>query len=155
MFLFFFTNFIVNFGANTTTYVMAAETYPVELRGTCHGLSAFSGKVGALIATIVFGYLTAPQIFYVCCGTNLAGFIMTVLFSADMTGVSLDEHAAQLELWLEGRPEEYKGVLNKPEHLSNFEIWTGMHGEYDPDWINKLLKKDNPDEESSGDEVNA
>jgi hypothetical protein len=27
----------VNFGPNVTTYVMAAETYPTELRGTLHG----------------------------------------------------------------------------------------------------------------------
>ena len=37
MFLYFFSSFVVNFGPNVTTYVMAAETYPTELRGTCHG----------------------------------------------------------------------------------------------------------------------
>jgi MFS family permease len=48
-------SFTGNFGANVTTYVMAAESYPTELRSTCHGLSAFAGKTGALLATIVFG----------------------------------------------------------------------------------------------------
>ncbi len=37
MFLYFFSSFVVNFGPNVTSYVMAAETYPTELRGTCHG----------------------------------------------------------------------------------------------------------------------
>jgi hypothetical protein len=41
-----------NFGGNVTTYVVAAESYPTELRSTCHGLSAFAGKVVALLATI-------------------------------------------------------------------------------------------------------
>ncbi len=42
--LFFLANFAGQFGANSTTYVMAAETYPTELRSTCHGISAFSGR---------------------------------------------------------------------------------------------------------------
>ena len=37
MFLYFFSSYCVNFGPNVTTYVMAAETYPTELRGTLHG----------------------------------------------------------------------------------------------------------------------
>ena len=37
MFLFFLSSFAVNFGPNVTSYVMAAETYPTELRATCHG----------------------------------------------------------------------------------------------------------------------
>jgi hypothetical protein len=50
MFLYFFSSFVVNFGPNVTTYVMAAETYPTELRGTCHGskytcLSSFFFKL--------------------------------------------------------------------------------------------------------------
>ena len=35
--LYFFSSYCVNFGPNVTTYVMAAETYPTELRGTLHG----------------------------------------------------------------------------------------------------------------------
>ncbi len=41
MFLYFASSFFGNFGVNVTTYVVAAETYPTELRATCHGLSAF------------------------------------------------------------------------------------------------------------------
>jgi len=37
MALYFLSSFFGNFGANSTTYIMAAETYPTELRGTCHG----------------------------------------------------------------------------------------------------------------------
>jgi hypothetical protein len=43
MFLYFASSFFGNFGVNVTTYVVAAETYPTELRATCHGLSAFLG----------------------------------------------------------------------------------------------------------------
>ena len=40
LFLFFMSSFVTNW-MNVTTYVCAAETYPTELRATCHGISAF------------------------------------------------------------------------------------------------------------------
>ena len=75
IFLFFATSFIGQ-GVNVTTYVIAAEMYPTELRGTFHGLSAFLGKLGALFATIIFGYLTTEQIFWVCGGCAIAGICL-------------------------------------------------------------------------------
>lgn len=119
---------------------MAAETYPTELRGTCHGLSAFSGKAGALIATIVFGKISTVEIFWICGAVSAIGLVFTFLFSVDLTRVSLAEHDAQLELFLEGRPEAYKGKLNAPEHLSFWERATGRHGEFDPKWARKLVQ---------------
>lgn len=140
--LYFASNYFGNFGANVTTYVMAAESYPTELRGTCHGLSAFCGKFGALIATVSFGLISTASIFWVCGFVSIAGLVLTFAFSVDLTRVSLAEHDAQLELFLEGRPEAYKGKLNAKEHLSNFELWTGLHGEYQPDWAAKLVRQD-------------
>jgi nitrate/nitrite transporter NarK len=78
---------------------MAAETYPTELRATCHGISAFLGKCGALVATIVFAYLEADQIFFTCAATSVVGLFLTALFSVDLTRVPLAEHDAQLELF--------------------------------------------------------
>lgn len=140
--LYFLVSFFGQFGANITTYVMAAETYPTEVRATCHGLSAFMGKAGALVATIVFNNKSTKEIFYICAGASVAGFLITLLFSVDMTCLSLAEHDAQLELYLEGRLEDYKGPLNAPRHLSMFELMLGLHGEYDPDWAEKLILKD-------------
>jgi hypothetical protein len=136
--LFFMTSFFGQF-VNTTTFVMAAETYPSELRGTLHGLSAFLGKMGALAATILFGKLDAATIFLTCGIVGIVGAILTVIFSPDLTQVSLSEHDAQFELFLEGRVNEYKGKLNKPEHLSLIERMMGWHGEYDPEWAKKFV----------------
>jgi len=136
--LFFLSSVLGQF-VNVTTYVMAAETYPAELRGTLHGLSAFLGKSGALVATVVFGTVQTEHIFLICGITGLFGAALTYMFSIDMTHVSLSEHDAQLELYLEGRVDEYKGLLNKPCHLSNFQRLTGLHGEYDPDWARKFV----------------
>jgi hypothetical protein len=42
--LFYAASFFGQFGTNVTTYVMAAESYPAEVRSTLHGISAFSGE---------------------------------------------------------------------------------------------------------------
>ena len=142
MFIYFLTSFFGTFGANTTTYVMAAETFPTEVRSTCHGLSAFCGKGGALAATAVFGSLHTTTIFWVTAGACFIAFFFTLLFSCDLSKVPLGELDAQLELFLEGRPEKYQGVLNKREHLTNFEIWTGRHGEFVEGWAEKLVEEE-------------
>jgi MFS family permease len=141
MFLYFASSFFGNFGVNVTTYVVAAETYPTELRATCHGLSAFLGKLGALLATILFDSMSTAEIFWACGTVSILGLIVTFIFTVDLTHVSLAELEAQLELFLEGKLARYTGKLNAPQHLSNFEIWTGRHGEYDPLWASKLLGK--------------
>ena len=142
MVLYFAISFFGQFGVNVTTYVVAAETYPTELRATCHGISSFMGKAGALFATVIFASINTTQIFWTCGSVSVIGLITTFLFTVDLTRVSLAEHDAQLELFLEGRLEVYKGRLNDPRHLSNFEIWTGRHGEYDPLWATKLATKE-------------
>ena len=140
--LFIVNSFLGQFGPNVTIYVMAAERYPTELRSTCNGLSAFVGKCGALVGTVLFGYITTDQMFYVTGLSFFMGFVFTWLFSSDLTHVPLAEHDAQLEVFLEGTPEKYKGKLNKKEHLSRFEVWMGLHGEYDPNWARTFVKMD-------------
>ncbi|KAJ9700683.1 hypothetical protein PVL29_006145 [Vitis rotundifolia] len=54
-----FTFFFANFGPNATTFVVPAEIFPARLRSTCHGISAASGKAGAIIGA--FGFLYASQ----------------------------------------------------------------------------------------------
>ena len=101
-------------------------------------MSAFLGKTGALLATITFGKVDTPTIFLICGIVGLIGAVITILFSVDLTHVSLSEHDALLELSLEGRLDDYKEKLNKKKHLSLFERMTGSHGEYDPNWANTL-----------------
>lgn len=46
------------FGPNTTTFVLAAELYPVSMRATGHGLSAAIAKFGAFLGVFAFPWLT-------------------------------------------------------------------------------------------------
>nr|QKX94933.1 phosphate transporter PT4 [Populus x canadensis] len=55
------TFFFANFGPNATTFVVPAEIFPARLRSTCHGISAASGKLGAIVGAFGFLYLSQSQ----------------------------------------------------------------------------------------------
>lgn len=57
VFLYCLTNFFQNFGPNTTTFVIPGEAFPTRYRSTAHGISAASGKLGAIVAQLGFGQL--------------------------------------------------------------------------------------------------
>jgi PHS family inorganic phosphate transporter-like MFS transporter len=46
-------NFFQNFGPNTTTFIVPGEVFPTRYRSTAHGISAASGKVGAIVAQVL------------------------------------------------------------------------------------------------------
>lgn len=46
-----------NFGANATTYIVPAVVFPSQQKGTCHGISAAAGKLGAILGALSFVYL--------------------------------------------------------------------------------------------------
>lgn len=51
--LYCLTNFFQNFGPNTTTFIVPGEIFPTRYRSTAHGITAASGKFGAIIAQIM------------------------------------------------------------------------------------------------------
>ena len=57
VFLYCLTNFFTNFGPNTTTFIVPGEAFPTRYRSTAHGISAASGKLGAIIAQVGFANL--------------------------------------------------------------------------------------------------
>ncbi|PIL29822.1 MFS general substrate transporter [Ganoderma sinense ZZ0214-1] len=57
VFLYCLTNFFQNFGPNTTTFIVPGEAFPTRYRSTAHGISAASGKLGAIVAQVGFGKL--------------------------------------------------------------------------------------------------
>jgi MFS transporter, PHS family, inorganic phosphate transporter len=56
-FLYCLANFFQNFGPNVTTFVIPGEAFPTRYRSTAHGISAASGKLGAVIAQVGFASL--------------------------------------------------------------------------------------------------
>ena len=57
VFLYCLANFFQNFGPNTTTFIVPGEVFPTRYRSTGHGISAASGKLGAVIAQVGFARL--------------------------------------------------------------------------------------------------
>ncbi|KZF21763.1 MFS transporter [Xylona heveae TC161] len=55
--LYVIAQFFFNFGPNATTFIVPGECFPTRYRSTSHGLSAASGKVGAIVAQVVIGPL--------------------------------------------------------------------------------------------------
>jgi PHS family inorganic phosphate transporter-like MFS transporter len=62
------TFFFANFGPNTTTFIIPGEAFPTRYRSTCHGLSAASGKAGAILGVFAFGALKNQQGFPITFG---------------------------------------------------------------------------------------
>ncbi|RSH89771.1 Inorganic phosphate transporter pho84 [Saitozyma podzolica] len=57
VFLYCMANFFQNFGPNTTTFIIPGEVFPTRYRSTGHGISAASGKLGAIISQVGFNRL--------------------------------------------------------------------------------------------------
>jgi len=56
-FLYCLADFFQNFGPNVTTFVIPGEIFPTRYRSTAHGISAASGKLGAIVAQAGFSQL--------------------------------------------------------------------------------------------------
>ncbi|BAM81164.1 probable inorganic phosphate transporter [Cyanidioschyzon merolae strain 10D] len=138
LFCYIMTSLFTQMGPNVTTYIVSAELYPTVIRSTCHGMSSFSGKAGALISTAAFKTKTTNDIrtvFWVNAALCVFGAVFTWVFLPDTTNLSLYEYDLQWELLISGRLNEYGGEGINPKHLSRFERWTGRGKNYQPGWL--------------------
>ena len=63
-FLYFFSSFWNQFGPNCTTWLVAGEVYPTDVRAFFHGISAAFGKAGAAIASAIFEQVSTRDTYY-------------------------------------------------------------------------------------------
>ncbi|KAL6644353.1 hypothetical protein ACP70R_015961 [Stipagrostis hirtigluma subsp. patula] len=106
-----FTFFFANFGPNSTTFIVPAEIFPARLRSTCHGVSAASGKLGAIVGSFGFLYLAQSRdpartehgypagigvrnSLFLLAGCNLLGLLFTFLVP-ESKGKSLEEMSGE------------------------------------------------------------
>ncbi|EWG06632.1 MAG: general substrate transporter [Candidatus Aramenus sulfurataquae] len=87
--------FFIDFGPNTTTFVLPAELYPTKYRTTGHGISAASGKLGAAITTYLFPTLLSTYgikpILEALILLSLIGALITAFFVKEPKLKSLEE----------------------------------------------------------------
>ncbi|CAK5268566.1 unnamed protein product [Mycena citricolor] len=121
VFLYCLTNFFQNFGPNTTTFIIPGEIFPTRYRSTAHGISAASGKLGAIVAQVGFSKLVNIG------GTNkfvkhileiFAFFMLTGIFSTLLLPETKQRTLEELSF------ENQEGFLKAP--TAKIEIQDGV-----------------------------
>ena len=79
--------FALNFGPNVATFVLPAVAFPPQVRSTFHGLSAGSGKVGAVVGTFIYAPLAdaygVATVMWIQCALCLVGVVLSIYCIAD------------------------------------------------------------------------
>ncbi|KAF5382059.1 hypothetical protein D9615_004255 [Tricholomella constricta] len=116
--LYCFANFFQNFGPNTTTFVIPGEVFPTRYRSTAHGISAASGKLGAIVAQVGFAQLKDIG------GTNkfvkhileiFAFFMLTGIFSTLLLPETKDKTLEELSNEDQDFDKGIGGTVKEPE----------------------------------------
>lgn len=131
-FLYFFSSFWNQFGPNCSTWLVAGEVFPTDVRGFFHGISAAVGKVGAIAATQIFSRVSTRSTFYASAAAGAIGAIFTVIFLPDTTGLDLLEVDRYNMYLVSGQAQHYHGEAVNPKYLSLFERWRGYGKAYNP-----------------------
>lgn len=129
--LYFLSSFFNQFGPNCTSFLVAGEVFPTDVRAFFHGISAAAGKLGAIMAASVFSQVSTTTTFYCSAGAGIVGAIITWIFLPDTTGLDLAEIDRYHRFMLAGQTKNYHGPAVKPKHLSLYERWRGYGKHYD------------------------
>ncbi|KAK9856439.1 hypothetical protein WJX84_007586 [Apatococcus fuscideae] len=121
--LYYLSSFWGQFGPNATTFVLASECYPTEMRGVAHGISAAVGKFGALAANIVLGKISDRSKFYYTAVAAGIGALVTMLFIPEVTGLDLEEGDKRWQHLRTGSPGDYEGPAAQLRYLSWWEAF--------------------------------
>jgi len=128
--LYLLSSFFGQVGPNATTFLIPAEIFPTEVRTMCHGISASAGKVGALIAAILFHYVNGGQMFFICGYCSLLGALITYITLPETVGLDLNEVDKRWGMIRQGRKDDYDGPAVDPAALSFYEkLKLGLLGE--------------------------
>lgn len=114
--LFCLANFFANFGPNTTTFIIPGEAFPTRYRSTSHGISAASGKFGAILTqVIIYGLPKDPQhnwiriLLGIFAAFMATGFLSTLLIP-ETKGRTLEDMSN----------EDQKGFVQGPVTIPNY-----------------------------------
>ncbi|KAI5300494.1 hypothetical protein KEM55_007021 [Ascosphaera atra] len=129
--MYFLSSFFNQFGPNSVTFLVAAEVFPTPVRASAHGFSAACGKLGALLASVLYNYIDTQTKFYVVPWFGLAGMVVTWAFLPDTTGLDLKELERRWYFIAQGRENDYHGPAIHPKHLSPWERLIGVGKNYD------------------------
>jgi PHS family inorganic phosphate transporter-like MFS transporter len=131
--------FMFNLGPNTLTYVIAAEIFPTEFRGTCFGIAAAAGKIGAIIIRPITKSVGTEQKSLVVMLSVFAAitFAMVLLVWLEPLGIALPK--IQKEMSPSSKPQTFRDWLIPPrlmnmslEEIAPWPITNGLSGDEMP-----------------------
>jgi PHS family inorganic phosphate transporter-like MFS transporter len=98
IFIYGLTFFFANWGPNLTTFVIPAESFPTRVKASCHGLSAASGKLGAVVGAagmspLLGGDSGLQRVLLLCGALSMVGTLWTAVFTRESGQV----HIADLD----------------------------------------------------------
>jgi MFS family permease len=116
--------FFTEFGPNTTTFVYPAETFPVMIRSTAHGIAAACGKIGAFLGAFLFPYLLTSFHLSGAMGfaavVSLLGLLLTIFTLPEtkqrsLEDISDDYNLLELCNLAQNKQEQRKILQNRQE----------------------------------------
>jgi len=134
--MYYLSSFFNQFGPNATTWLVAGEMFPTDIRAGYHGFAACMGKLGAIIASLWISYIPADNqkaIFLISAIWGIGGAFVTWILLPETAGLDMEEYDRLQRCILEGKFEDYHGEAVNPKHLSPFEIYVlKWHKNYNP-----------------------
>jgi hypothetical protein len=121
--MYFGSSFFGQCGPNCTTFLIPAEIFPTEMRTMCHGISAACGKIGALIAAIVFNHLSESGMFLISGYCSFLAWLVTWITIPESATLDLHQIDQKWRLALAGKVHDYRGAANDFRHMSTWERW--------------------------------
>lgn len=118
---YFGSSFFGQCGPNCTTFLIPAEIFPTEMRTMCHGISASAGKLGALIASILFNFISEKQLFLFSGYASFLACCITFITIPETTTLDLYEIDKQWRMIVDNKKFDYEGSATDPKHLSFYE----------------------------------
>jgi MFS family permease len=112
--------FFIEFGPNTTTFVMPSELFPVSQRTTGHGIAAGIGKLGAFVGVFVIPHLQKSiglrGMLLVAGASAVLGFLLTLRLP-EPSGRTLEELSGE-DAGARGRGPAPTDVADPPVPLA-------------------------------------
>lgn len=100
-------------GPGMTTYVIPAEVFPTSIRATAHGISAATGKAGAVLGTSIFPRLQdgvgLQGVLAICGGVCVAAVGWTLAFTPSYGAATLARQRAEEDAGLTPDPRALYG----------------------------------------------
>ncbi|EIE75694.1 hypothetical protein G6F46_006131 [Rhizopus delemar] len=129
IFLFTLAQLFQNFGANSTTFIIPGEVFPTKVRASAHGISAASGKAGAILASFAFNALVdvggpkgahtfLPEVLGIFAAVMFLGLIVTLLWIPESKGRDLDEFEENYQATVELNNIAAAGAAHDSESIS-------------------------------------